>query len=215
MAGQSYLPDLSQLSVQDILTARSNLIEAEQKLTFYNEAKQTTLEERAGEIVSRIKQWEETNVHGVHNDGSGWEAGHKFLLGLPTLPRSRLMAIASKAPKAGLLHCHFDVLLPPQALLNDARRQDNLFIKTDVPLISEGLFTHALPQFALLSRADTPEPGHATNLFSKTYLAGSFMRYSTFLESFPGGAGKGEDWVRQKMTLGSDVVHLAQQTVDG
>jgi adenosine deaminase CECR1 len=215
MAQHTYFPDLTHLSEQEILKARENLVQAEHDHNIYKDVKQTALEKKAGEIVTKIKNWEELSLHKVHNDGSGWEAGHKFFHGLPNLHQSKLMAIASKAPKACLLHCHFDTMLPPELLLNFALKQNNLFIRSDVPLTSEGLFMHALPLFAVLSKKNTPEPSEATNLFSKGYIAGSYMQLSKFLEAFPGGSERGQQWIRQKMFLGPDLAYSAQQTVNG
>jgi adenosine deaminase CECR1 len=202
-------------SVEDFLTARDSLVQAEYNQSTFSGAEQTALEVKAGSIVDKIRDWEEKSLHSVHNDGSGWEQGHKFLHGLTKIEKSKLMAIASKAPKGCLLHCHFEFLLPPKPLLVDARKHENLYIKTDVALTSKGLFDHGHPQFCVLSPTDAPKPCDANNLFSKTYVVGSWMAYSSFLQSFPGGPDRGEDWVLRKMVLGPEHAYAPGQTVNG
>jgi adenosine deaminase CECR1 len=201
-------------SIEDFLAARDGLIQAECNQSCFGDAEQTALEIKAGSVVDKIRL-EEQSLQVVYNDGSGWEQGHKFLHGRADIEQSKIMAIASKAPKGCLLHCHFEFLLPPKALLADARNQENLFIKSDVPLISKGLFDHGLPQFCVLSPTDAPRPSDATNLFSKSYVAGSWMVYSSFLQLFPGGPVSGEDWIGRKMVIGPEHAYAPGQTVNG
>lgn len=200
-------------SVEDYFKTRESFISAERALGVESKVNRSDLEAQAQDIVQRLKKWEEYNHHGMQIDGSGCEAGHRFLHGQDAIEKSRLFKIAQKAPKGSLLHCHFDCILPPQSLLDDARKQDRLHVKTDCPLTTAGFFACALPQFCVLPQAvDLTE---TTNLFSKAYVVGSWMKYSEFLRLFPGGPERAEAWLANQMVLTSDDAYHPRQTVDG
>jgi adenosine deaminase CECR1 len=188
-------------------------VRAEKAHGYEGLVKRTNLESVAEDIIQDLKDWENKNVYGIKIDGSGHEAGHRFFHGLDLTPQSKLFDIAVKAPKGCLLHCHYDCLLPPDTVLSDARNQPNLYIKADVPLVSEGLFAYALPQFDVFSQ-DIPL-AESTNMFSKSYIAGSWMRYSDFLKDFPGGVEKAEAWLHKRMVLKPDDAYHPKQTVNG
>lgn len=200
-------------SVEDYFKARESFVNAERALGYEGKVNSSDLEVRAQEIVQRIKKWEENNHHGVHLDGSGCEAGHRFLHGQDAIENSKLFKIAQKAPKGALLHCHFDCILPPRTLLDDAKKQDNLYIKTDCPLTTVGSFAGALPQFCVLPQA--VDLSDTTNMFSKAYVAGSWMKYSEFLRRFPGGQERAEAWLSSHAVITSDDAYHPHQTVDG
>lgn len=200
-------------SVEDYFKARESFVNAERALGYESKVNSSELEVRAQEIVQRIKKWEENNHHGVHLDGSGCEAGHRFLHGQAAIENSKLFEIAQKAPKGALLHCHFDCILPPRTLLDDAKKQENLYIKTDCPLTTVGFFAGALPQFCVLAQG--VELSDTTNVFSKAYVAGSWMKYSEFLRLFPGGEERAEAWISSHAVITSDDAYHPRQTVDG
>jgi adenosine deaminase CECR1 len=199
-------------SLGEYLKARDSLVSAEKALGYESLVERTPLESTAEEIIYRLKEWEDRNVYGIKSDGSGHEAGHRFLHGLDLVSDSKLFEVATKAPKGCLLHCHYDCLLPPDTVLADARKQPNLYIRSDVPLISAGLFAHALPQFGVFGQATPPAE---SNMFHETYVSGSWMRYSSFLRRFPGGAAKAETWLRKRMVLQPDDAYHPKQTVNG
>lgn len=213
MSTDSTLPSGPFGSLDEYLKARASLVRAEKAHGYEGSVERTTLELAAEEIVQRLKAWEDLNVYGINSDGSGHEAGHRFLHGLDLIPTSKLFDIALKAPKGCLLHCHYDCLLPPDTVLSDARKQPNLYIKADVPLVSGGFFAHALPQFDVFGE-DIP-PTESTNLFNNSYVAGSWMRYSEFLTKFPGGVEKAEAWLHKRMVLQPDDAYHPRQTVNG
>ncbi|OTA00980.1 hypothetical protein A9Z42_0013010 [Trichoderma parareesei] len=155
-------------SLDEYLKARDSLVSAEKALGYESLVERTPLESTAEEVIYRLKKWEDRNVYGIKSDGSGHETGHRFFHGLDLIPDSKLFAIATKAPKGCLLHCHYDCLLPPDTVLADARNQPNLYIRSDVPLISAGLFAHALPQFGVFAQAAPPAE---SNMFHETYRA--------------------------------------------
>lgn len=200
-------------SLDEYFKARESLVRAEKAHGYESLFQRTSLESTAEEIIQQLKTWEDQNIYGIKSDGSGYEAGHRFFHGLDVAPTSKLFEVAVRAPKGCLLHCHYDCLLPPDTVLSDARNQPNLYIKADVPLVSEGLFAYALPQFDVFSQ-DIPLID-STNMFSKGYIAGSWMRYSDFLAKFPGGAEKAEAWLYKRMVLKPEDAYHPKQTVDG
>lgn len=200
-------------SVEEYFRTRESFVNAERALGYESKVNKSELEARAQEIVQKLKKWEEYNHHGVRIDGSGCEAGHRFLHGLDAIENSKLFEIAQRAPKGSLLHCHFDCILPPRTLLDDARQQDRLHVKTDCPLTTAGFFASALPQFCVLPQAE--DLSETKNLFSKAYVAGSWMKYSEFLRLFPGGPDRAEAWLTKQMVLTSDDAYHPRQTVDG
>lgn len=200
-------------SIQDYFSARAALIDAEQQLGYEGHAKRTELESAAEKVFQNQKTSERDNLYGVNKDGSGCEAGHRFLYCLDLLKKSKIAEFAFKAPKGCLLHCHFDAILPPDGMLSDARKQDHLYIKSDVPLIREGFFEHALPQFTVL-KEQVPLT-ETTNLFQPTYIPGSWMKYSSFLEMFPGGVERAESWLTSLNVIDATDAYHSRQTVDG
>ncbi|KAM0263891.1 hypothetical protein ACHAQJ_000926 [Trichoderma viride] len=213
MSTGSFQPSGPFGSLDEYLKARESLVRAEKSQGYESLVQRTSLESAAEEIIQHLKRWEEKNVYGIESDGSGHEAGHRFFHGLDLTPKSKLFDIAVKAPKGCLLHCHYDCLLPPDTVLSDARNQPNLYIKADVPLVSEGLFAYALPQFDVFSQ-DIPLV-ESTNMFNKSYIAGSWMRYTDFLNNFPGGLEKAEAWLHKRMVLKSDDAYNPKQTING
>jgi adenosine deaminase CECR1 len=200
-------------SVDDYFKARQSFVNAERALGYESRVNSSDLEVRAQKIVQGLKKWEESNHYGVLPDGSGCEAGHRFLHGQDAIEKSKLFKVAHKAPKGSLLHCHFDCILPPRTLLDDAKKQNGLHIKTDCPLTTAGFFTYALPQFCVLPEA--VELSDTTNVFSKAYVAGSWMKYSEFLRLFPGGLERAEAWLSKQAVIASEDAYNPRQTVDG
>ncbi|KAH8900736.1 Metallo-dependent hydrolase [Thozetella sp. PMI_491] len=213
MSPSSFVVPESYASVEDYAAARKALIAAERNLGYEGRAQRTALEAEAEAIVLKLKAWEEHNHHGVNSDGSGHEAGHRFMHGLESVTGSKLLAIASKAPKGCLLHCHYDAMIPPETILSDARQQPLLHISTDIPLTNTQFFAHAFPQFDVF--AEDAGPSAAGDIFSPSYVSGSWMKYSEFLARFPGGPERAEAWIRKTMVLQIDDVYHPKQTVNG
>jgi adenosine deaminase CECR1 len=202
-------------SEAEYLLARGALVKAERDLSFRGAIEATELEQSANRVLQKIKSEEEKTLHQIHADGTGFEAGHKFLHGLGShVENSKLWTLAQKAPKGCLLHCHFDAILPPDEMLRDAYAVENLHICSDVPLTSKGFFEHALPLLEVLSKTGADALSETTNLFSKSYVPGSWMQYSAFLAAFPGGQARAEDWIKRKVVLTPDTAYQPDQTVN-
>jgi adenosine deaminase CECR1 len=202
-------------SEADYFQAREALVNAEREQSFRGGLDVHELEVNASKIVDRIKSEEERELHRIHADGTGFEAGHKYLHGVDShVGNSKLLMMAQQAPKGCLLHCHFDAMLPPDDMLRDAREFENLHISSDVPLTSKGFFDHALPLLRTVADNKT-ELSETADLFSKSYIPGSFMKYSQFLSAFPGGAERAEQWIKKRIVLTSDNAYHPEQTVNG
>lgn len=213
MATSSFAVPETYASIEDYAAARKALIAAERNLGYEGRAQRTALEAQADEILLKLKAWEEYNHHGINSDGSGHEAGHRFLHGLDSVTNSKLLAVSLKAPKGCLLHCHYDAMIPPETIFSDARNQPLLYISTDIPLTSAEFFAHAFPRFNVF--ADSAAPGDIGDLFSPAYVAGSWMKYSEFQARFPGGPDRVEAWLRNIMVLRIDDIYHPRQTVNG
>ncbi|GME65583.1 putative adenosine deaminase [Neofusicoccum parvum] len=176
----------------------------------------SALESRANAVVASLKQ-REISTTNTATIPLGFEPGHKFLHGIPhPIARSSLFAIASRAPKGALLHCHLDAMLPPSLLLEDARRQPNLCIRTDAPLTSAAFLAAALPTFQVLPEADVRAAEESgVSVFESRYVSGTWMPYARFLVAFPGGAQAAEEWVCGKVVLSAADAYETMQTVDG
>ncbi|KAK1237154.1 hypothetical protein MKX07_006033 [Trichoderma sp. CBMAI-0711] len=79
-------------------------------------------------------------------------------------------------------------------------------------LVSDSKLAHALPQFGVFAQAAPPAE---TNMFHETYVSGLWMRYSSFLQRFPGGVAKAETWLYKRMVLQPDDAYHQKQTVNG
>ncbi|KAH7048511.1 hypothetical protein B0J12DRAFT_666257, partial [Macrophomina phaseolina] len=180
----------------------------------------TALESRANAIIASLKQRDDAAAAAAtatNDDAAAFPPGHKFLHGVPhPITTSPLYAIASRAPKGALLHCHLDAMLPPSLLLDDARRTPNLSVKTDLPLTSAAAFDAAVPIFQVLPAAEVAgAQARGVSVFEHAYEPGAWMPYAVFLDAFPGGAREAEAWVEGKVVLSAASAYAPMQTVDG
>ncbi|KAL0257192.1 hypothetical protein SLS55_008002 [Diplodia seriata] len=200
----------------EYMSARAALVAAERAQSFTADLPPSTpVETHANAILAALKEQDQAELHTVHPTGAGFELGHKFLHGLPTIAESKIFAIAARAPKGALLHCHFDAMLPPEHLLADAQRNPHMCVRTDAPLTHAAFFAAALPTFAVLPAADLALAHDNVSVFSPAYVAGSWMPYTRFLQEFPGGRAEAERWLRGKIVLRAERAYAPEQTVDG
>lgn len=208
---------------QSYLDARAALIAADRSQHPSTTASASTpLEARASAILAALRARDAAATsqtpHPVH--GAPFELGHRFLHGVAHAPvaGSALLALARAAPKGGLLHCHFDAILPPALLLADARRRPNLCVRVDRALARPEDLADALPAFQVLSAARLREAeagGGASCFDAERYEPGAWMPYASFVEAFPGGPEAAERWVARKVVLGEEHAYAQLQTVDG
>lgn len=122
------------------------------------------------------------------------------------LAKSYLLQIAEKMPKGAHLHIHFNATLLPQVLLEKAERMPNMYIWTNVPLMTKEDFDLCEVQFSLGERKE-PDPSQTLglddqqlrdawnrleekhdlvgpNIFSETYQKESRMRYTFFRQQW-------------------------------
>ncbi|TFB00610.1 Adenosine deaminase CECR1-A, partial [Trichoderma ghanense] len=176
-------------SLEEYLKARDSLGKAEKAHGYKSLIQRTALELSAEEIIRRLKAWEDKNVYGIKSDGSGHEAGHRFFHGLDLVPDDKLAVFCIVLTTA----CCLQTLSLPMLGINR--------ISTSNPQFE--VFGQVIPLTEL------------TNLFSRTYVGRSWMRYSDFLKRFPGGAAKAEAWLYKRMVLQPDDAYHPKQTVNG
>jgi adenosine deaminase CECR1 len=196
--------------------SREDLLEAENAAAFdYTAVKSASSTERkANKIVKALLELESDTLYGVHHNGSGHEPAHQFRRSKHLIDDSKLLEIAKRAPKGALLHCHFDAMLPPSALISIAAGMANMHIRTDAPLIHTGFYEHALTTFQVLSKGGAGTYAN-TVIFGATYVPGDWMLFSKFRESFPGGAAKADEWVSNKIVLDVEDIYHTSPTVNG
>lgn len=196
--------------------SRAALLEVEHAAAFdYSACKSASpTEKKANDIVKALLDLESSTVYGVHHNGLGHEPAHQFRRARHLIDESKIFEIAKRAPKGALLHCHLDAMLPPQELIEIATGMANMGIRTDCALTHKGFFEHAMPTFHVLGKKDV-EKCKDTDVFSSSYLAGQWMLLSKFKETFPGGAGKADEWIASKIMLDVDDIYHTSQTVNG
>lgn len=198
------------------LAARAALIAADRaQHPALSTSASTPLETRANAIVAALKQQAPTAASPAASGDAAplLPPGHKFLHGIPhPIAASPLFAVAARAPKGALLHCHLDAILPPSLLLADARARPNLCVRADAPLTSAGALAAALPIFQVLPAAEVRAAERAgASVFDAAYVPGAWMPYARFLERFPGGAGEAEEWVGGKVVLSAACAYDSMQ----
>ncbi|KAK2807156.1 hypothetical protein FQN51_004770 [Onygenales sp. PD_10] len=126
---------------------------------------------------------------------------------------SDLMRVARALPKGAHLHCHFNTVLHPSFLVRRARDVRCMYVRSSCSLAGDG-FKEAAITFSVLREADVLAVG-VGDVFEKDYTPYAWMRYSDFLQRFPGGLEKGEEWLVGKMVLAVEDVHAVNQTLEG
>ncbi|EGE82119.1 adenosine deaminase [Blastomyces dermatitidis ATCC 18188] len=124
---------------------------------------------------------------------------------------SDLMQVAQRLPKGAHLHCHFNTILHPSFLVSQARNIKCMFIRSTLSLNAQlGNLNNTAITFSVLR--DSTE---GADIFDTNYKPLAWMRYSKFLEDFPGGAERAEEWLVNKLLISPEDAHGMDQTLDG
>ncbi|ODH37033.1 hypothetical protein ACO22_02675 [Paracoccidioides brasiliensis] len=124
---------------------------------------------------------------------------------------SDLMRAAQRLPKGAHLHCHFNTVLHPSFLVSQARNIKCMFIRSSLSLNTQlDNFKNAAITFSILQ-----DSTKGMNIFDSNYKPLSWMRYSQFLQKFPGGWRKAEEWLANKCMMSAEDAHAMEQTTDG
>lgn len=124
--------------------------------------------------------------------------GDRFLLNAAIIEKTRLYGAIQKMPKGAHLHIHFNANLLPEVLLDIAKKQEHMYIMSNIPLTSKGAFERCHLRFSILSKTNFektwPNP---QNLFTSSSQGANeeeganesgqprhIMLYSEFREKF-------------------------------
>lgn len=202
---------------RDILRARERALAFDFRLTQTASKK----ERHANRIIQKLRARDNCEIYGK----AEWRTGHHgqmhprfpgdhFLSNVDLIEETDLYRVAKMMPKGAHLHIHFNCCLPPDFLLNIAKEQPRMFIRSDMPLLlGEPLaFERCEIQFSLIAEGDEK----SGNIFKPTYQHGQDMLFSEFLAHFP-FKEKGDPalWLQRKLMFASEEAHHVQQTSPG
>src|ERR1700753_574680 len=146
------------------------------------------------------------------------DMGGQFLTNKDRIAQSRIYRMAQRMPKGMHLHLHFNAELQPDILIERAKDNDCMFIRSTQPLLQDKDYAATEVVFSIL-----PSSTAAVNIFSPNYkpefrAPGSrpWMRWSTFREEFQKRRGRrAEDWIKEKLILTENEVYNVRQTTNG
>jgi adenosine deaminase CECR1 len=205
---------------------KQGLLSRENQVAWDSNARQeaSLVERTAAEIIWKIREDERDNLYG--NKASEaipgpetLDMGGQFLTNKERTEKfSRLFQIALNLPKGGHLHLHFNAELAPDMLIEKARYNPHIFIRSTRPLLTEEDFASAELVFNVL-----PFRTVEADLFSLMYNpefkspeATPWMRWRTFQNAFEEqGRGDAEAWIKTKMILCENEVYGLSQTTNG
>lgn len=150
-------------------------------------------ERKVDEYIKQLRKEEIDRVYDNPNDlgmikGSNWALSKS-----KGVQDGKLYKLLSKMPKGAVLHCHMDGTIDVDWLIKKTYEQDDLFIRSNVPLIKHDLLYSAeirirqLPKQAKTKedegflRADTG----ADDIFSSGYQPNTWVSLQKARQSFP------------------------------
>jgi adenosine deaminase CECR1 len=132
--------------------------------------------------------------------------------------QSKIYKIAEQVPKGAHLHLHFNAELAPDSLIDQAKNNPYMHIRTTQPLLTDEDYDNAEVVFNVLPKS-TP----SVDVWSASYnpdfrTPGStpWMLWSTFRTEFEKRRGiAAEIWVRTKLILTEEETYGTCQTTNG
>ncbi|KAK1754197.1 hypothetical protein QBC47DRAFT_302869 [Echria macrotheca] len=212
-------------NIEEYFTIRSQILEREASVGFdwSCQHKASDNEYRANAILQTLRHNDNLRVYerAPARQGYGGQehrrvCGDHFLSNADLIEETDVFKVAQKMPKGAHLHLHFNANLPPDFLLDIAKKMPRMFITSTDPLISDNDYINYKKceiQFRIRSEADEL-PG---NLFSSEYERGQTMQFSQFIREFPSHYMKAsvDDWLKSKLVFNEEEVHHCLQTVKG
>jgi len=185
---------------------RSDLLKAEKEKAWDRKAEDNASdsEKQAGAIIRAIREYERDAVFGSIPreelpDKDSLDMGGQFLTNKDRIEqRSKVYEIAKEVPKGAILHLHFNAELHPKLLLQEARRNEHLRIRSIRPILTE----NDLEETEMVITVK-PAECHRANIFDPNYKGTTpnshkdkdieplvWMRYSEFRKIFNKRYGK-------------------------
>jgi len=179
----------------------------------------------ADRIFQVLKHNDRVNIYDTEPRRVGYDGqkhprfpGDHFLGNRPIIDRTDLFKITQKMPKGAHLHIHFNACLPPETLINIAKKIDRMFITSDLPLLGHDNFINYKMceiQFSILS----PEKERPGNLFEESYQQGErrTMKFQDFIRDFPHHFTECsvDEWLSRKLEFQEEETHNSLQTWRG
>ncbi|PVH97542.1 Metallo-dependent hydrolase [Periconia macrospinosa] len=240
--------------LQQLKKERDDLVKTEVERSWDAEATRTASDKeiRTAVIVRGLREFERRVVFGniaseaiPHPDTR--DMGGQFLTNKAKIEKDSILFkhIAKAVPKGALLHLHFNAELNPERLLAQARSMENMFVWSNMALLSESDLLLTEMMFKIM-----PSTTKSNNIFSQDFKTASdswkkpecnnsvWMRWSEFTEAFenkfpgkyvqpkgdqdqlnlnlePIDLKPAENWILQKMVLSEAEAYDPHQTVNG
>ncbi|RYP53363.1 hypothetical protein DL768_001608 [Monosporascus sp. mg162] len=213
-------------SARDYLARRAELLEYEESLGFEWACKQKADEDEilVDKIIQALKQVDEADVfkraakqQGFAGQTHARFSGDHFLSNVDLIEKTAIFNIARRMPKGGHLHIHFNTNLPPDFLLNIAKRMQRMFVCSDRPLVSDVDYDTCKIRFLIRSEREEKNDGKVRDLFSEGYVAGTWMQFGQFLADFHRHYSRmsAEQWLHHKLVFHEKEAHNLRQTAEG
>lgn len=198
----------------------------ERALAFDHRLKRAASEKecKVNRIIEKLRAKDKAEVYGKAGRKQGHNGqthpsfpGDHFLSNVDLIEKTHLYRVTKMMPKGAHLHIHFNCCLKPEFLLNLAKQQPRMFIRSNVPLCLEmseerHAFERCEIQFSL--RAEGEED--MGNIFKSDYRPGQDMPFQDFLDHFPlEEKGKPEEWLQEKLVFSAKEAHHVHQTSFG
>ena len=211
-SSSSIIPDAfnkelnSEVSFRSYKRKHQEFLEAENAAAWDQDAKDKAndLEKQAGAIIRAIREFERDVVFGNKAgeelpDKDSLDMGGQFLTNKDRIEqKSKIFKMAKKVPKGAILHLHFNAVLHPWRLLKEARKSQNMRIRSTKPIQNENDLNEAEIVLAV-----KPEAYISANIFSPKYAAkvpnahkdskkeqSLWMKYDAFLKGFDSRYGE-------------------------
>jgi adenosine deaminase CECR1 len=211
-------------TVNEYEEQRRSLLAEEKTESFDGQAILTASaqERRANDIVTEIRQRDAELFYNSGRDIAGQVMTPEihFVGNASNIESTQLFKIAQRMPKGAHLHCHFNSCLPPRFLLQQAKNNAHMYIKSNLALASEDNRERAEIQFQMHVLEEEMHLEASVSLLDNSYQATfdakdkrrGWYSYDKFLQEYPGGALAAEDWLNSKLLFTEEEVHGVSQT---
>lgn len=203
---------------------RSSLLAEEKAESFDGQAILTASEQerRANDIVIELREKDAELFYNSGRDIAGqiMTPEFHFVGNASNIESTELFKIAQRMPKGAHLHCHFNSCLPPRFLLQQAKNNDHMYIKSNLALTSEDNRQRAEIQFQMHVLEEERNLEASISLLHDSYQTTfdakdkrrGWYSYDKFLQEYPGGVLAAEDWLNSKLLFTEEEVYGVSQT---
>jgi adenosine deaminase CECR1 len=203
---------------------RSSLLTQEKSESFDGQAMLTASaqERRANDIVMEVRQRDAELFYNSGRDIAGQVMIPEihFVGNASNIESTELFKIARRMPKGAHLHCHFNSCLPPRFLLQQAKCNAHMYIKSNLALTSADNRERAEIQFQMhvleeerhLEQSVSPLHDSYEATFDEKDKTRGWYSYDRFLQEYPGGTQAAENWLNSKLLFTEEEVYGVSQT---